>query len=300
MGTRRRGGAELVPCTPPCRSCLPSAIVAEEISSPFWLRMPCLLSPSISTSSSSAPATPASRPPWPPPGWACAPCLLTMNADAVAQMSCNPAIGGVAKGQIVREIDALGGEMGKVIDAGRHSVPHAQPHQGAGHALAARPGRQEALPVHDEASRRSAAEPDAAAGDWSKGCCLRIRRADIAPATATRSTGVVARGDTLYRARAVDPDDRHLPQGAHAHRRGQDHAAAGPAMQSAEALSDSLAACGFELARFKTGTPCRLNGRTIDFSKTGAAARRRRAAAVQLRHRADHAAADGLPHHLHQ
>src|SRR5471030_2708515 len=43
--------------------------------------------------------------------------LLTMNADAVAQMSCNPAIGGVAKGQIVREIDALGGEMGKVTDA---------------------------------------------------------------------------------------------------------------------------------------------------------------------------------------
>src|SRR2546425_11729772 len=43
--------------------------------------------------------------------------LLTMNADAVAQMSCNPAIGGVAKGQIVREIDALGGEMGKCTDA---------------------------------------------------------------------------------------------------------------------------------------------------------------------------------------
>ena len=91
-------------------------------------------------------------------------CLLTMNADAVAQMSCNPAIGGVAKGQIVREIDALGGLMGRCTDASGLMFRMLNASEGGGHALAPRPGRQEAVPVHDETVGRGAAEPDAAAG----------------------------------------------------------------------------------------------------------------------------------------
>jgi tRNA uridine 5-carboxymethylaminomethyl modification enzyme len=81
-----------------------------------------------------------------------------------------------------------------------------------------------------------------------------------------RVGGVRARGDTLYRARAVVFTTgtflKALMHTGEAKSRG---GRAGD--QSAESLSDSLAACGFELARFKTGTPCRLNGRTIDFSK---------------------------------
>jgi tRNA uridine 5-carboxymethylaminomethyl modification enzyme len=194
--------------------------------------------------------------------------LLTMNADAVAQMSCNPAIGGVAKGQIVREIDALGGEMGRCIDASAiqfrmlnrtkgpamHS-PRAQADKKRyqftmKHTVERTPNltlRQETV----EALRlEPAPERDGAAGR-----------------PGLRATGVIARGDTLYRARAVVlTTGTFLKAVMHTGEATTRGGRAGDS--SAESLSDSLASCGFELARFKTGTPCRLNGRTIDFSKT--------------------------------
>ena len=194
--------------------------------------------------------------------------LLTMNADAVAQMSCNPAIGGVAKGQIVREIDALGGEMGKCIDASAiqfrmlnrtkgpamHS-PRAQADKKLyqftmKHTVEAQPGltlRQEMVEALLLETRRQGDKETRRQGE-------------------VRVMGVVAAGETLYRAKAVVlTTGTFLKAIMHT---GEAKTRGGRAGDgTAESLSDSLASCGFQLARFKTGTPCRLNGRTIDFSK---------------------------------
>jgi tRNA uridine 5-carboxymethylaminomethyl modification enzyme len=199
--------------------------------------------------------------------------LLTMNADTVAQMSCNPAIGGVAKGQIVREIDALGGEMGKVIDAtgiqfrmlnrsrgpAMHS-PRAQADKKLYQfTMKHRVERQPNLTLRQEIIENILIDQGEPGGEGEA-------PAEPSATGGRRVVGVLARGDTLYRAPTVVLTTgtflKALMHTGEAKTRG---GRAGD--QSAEALSDSLAACGFQLSRFKTGTPCRLNGRTIDFGK---------------------------------
>jgi tRNA uridine 5-carboxymethylaminomethyl modification enzyme len=192
--------------------------------------------------------------------------LLTMNADTVAQMSCNPAIGGIAKGQIVREIDALGGEMGKVIDASAIQFRMLNRTKGpAMHSPRAQADKklyQFTMKHRVETQARLTLRQEVVEGLLLEDCgsveTQYARR---------RIVGVRCQGDAIYRARAVVLTTgtflKALMHTGEAKSRG---GRAGD--QSAEFLSDSLTDCGFQLARFKTGTPCRLNGRTIDFSRT--------------------------------
>jgi tRNA uridine 5-carboxymethylaminomethyl modification enzyme len=190
--------------------------------------------------------------------------LLTMNADTVAQMSCNPAIGGVAKGQIVREIDALGGEMGKAIDA--TAIQFRMLNRAKGPAMHSPRAQADKKQYQFEMKRRVEEQTNLTLRQET------IEQLIIEPGSPTESgspfrvRGIVATGGTIYRARAIVlTTGTFLKAIMHTGEAKSRGGRAGD--QSAEALSDSLVSCGFELTRFKTGTPCRLNGRTIDFAK---------------------------------
>ncbi len=182
-------------------------------------------------------------------------CLLTMNADAVGQMSCNPAIGGVAKGQIVREVDALGGLMGRCTDAS--GIQFRMLNASKGPAMHS-PRAQCDKKLYQLTAKRWVEEQE--------NLTLRQEIVEELVLDGGGVRGVVARGDTHYLAPAVVlTTGTFLKAVMHT---GEAKTAGGRAGDaSAEGMSGSLAAAGFELARFKTGTPCRLNGRTIDFSK---------------------------------
>jgi tRNA uridine 5-carboxymethylaminomethyl modification enzyme len=189
--------------------------------------------------------------------------LLTMNADTVAQMSCNPAIGGVAKGQIVREIDALGGEMARCIDAS--GIQFRMLNRAKGPAMHS-PRAQADKKLYQFTMKRVVEEQPNLTLRQEIVEALMLEASAKPQVAPRRVVGVLARGDTLYRARAaVFTTGTFLKALMHT---GEAKTRGGRAGDpSAEALSDSLGGAGFQLARFKTGTPCRLNGRTIDFAR---------------------------------
>ena len=184
----------------------------------------------------------------------CSTLLLTMNLDTVGQMSCNPAIGGLAKGHLVREIDALGGEMGLNTDATGIQF----------RMLNARKG---------PSVRAPRAQCDKKAYQFRiKATCERqpnldLKQGQIAELVVEgdRITGVTTQFGVTYQTECAVVTTGTFLQGLlHV---GMKNQAGGRMGDSASGFSLCLKNLGFELGRLKTGTPPRLNARNIDFSQ---------------------------------
>ncbi len=180
--------------------------------------------------------------------------LLTINLDAIAKMSCNPAIGGTAKGHIVREIDALGGIMGKIAD--RTGIQFRMLNRSKGPAVWSPRAQSDKLAYSTEMTKvlqnkenlfliqattnRLVIENSSVVGvETQEGIGFRAKSVILSSGTFMK--GIIHIGDVNF-------------SGG----RAGDRASIG--------LSDHLRDLGFELGRLKTGTPPRLNNRSIDFS----------------------------------
>ncbi|MCR9291269.1 MAG: tRNA uridine-5-carboxymethylaminomethyl(34) synthesis enzyme MnmG [bacterium] len=194
--------------------------------------------------------------------------LLTGNLDTVGQMSCNPAIGGVAKGQIVREIDALGGLMGKAIDESgiqfRMLNRRKGPAMHSPRAQADKRRYQEAIKYTIESYPNLSLVQEQVEDLLLQPC------EDTSPDEQTwrqRVAGVQVRGGAQYLAPTVVLTTGTFLQ-AIMHT-GESKTAGGRAGEGTSAgLSGCLKRIGFRIERFKTGTPPRLNAKTIDFNVT--------------------------------
>ena len=181
--------------------------------------------------------------------------IFTMNLDAVGNMPCNPAIGGTGKGHLVRELDALGGEMGKAADAA--CIQYRILNRGKGpavHSLRAQADRRKYQQVMKHTLERQER--------------LTVRQGEIVDLRTEngRVKQVVLRTGAVFAVRAVI-----LCTGTYLRGRtivGECVEDSGPdGMHAAGELTEALLREGLPLRRFKTGTPPRVNARSIDFSK---------------------------------
>jgi len=184
----------------------------------------------------------------------CRTLMLTQNLDTIGQMSCNPAIGGLAKGHIVREIDAMGGAMGLNADA--TGIQFRMLNRTKGPSVRAPRAQcdKKAYQFRMKAILESADRLDLKQGTVSSilvedGKVVAVET-DLGVRIATRSvvitSGTFLRG-LLHVGEATKPGGRMADTSSN--------------------LSDNLRQLGFQVGRFKTGTPCRLNARSIDFSR---------------------------------
>ena len=185
----------------------------------------------------------------------CKTALFTVSVDSIAMMPCNPNVGGTSKGHLVREIDALGGEMGKNID--RTFIQSKMLNQSKGpavHSLRAQADKKE----YSYAMRKVIEETDG----------VSIKQGEITDIIVEdgKVYGVKSYTGAIYPCKVVV-----LCTGTYLNARcitGETSVYTGPnGLQSATHLTDSLKKLGISMRRFKTGTPARMDGRTIDYSK---------------------------------
>ncbi len=181
--------------------------------------------------------------------------LLTINLDAIAFMACNPSIGGTAKGHLVRELDALGGEMGKNIDKTMLQIKMLN--RGKGVAVQSLRAQADKNAYHREMKKTLENTPNLS--------IIQCEATDILTENGS-VTGVVTNFNTLLKCKAVV-----VATGVYLNSDiviGEYKKFSGPnGFQNATFLTDALIRLGFKIRRFKTGTPARLDGRTIDYSK---------------------------------
>ncbi len=184
--------------------------------------------------------------------------LLTMDMTKIASMSCNPAVGGVAKGQIVREIDALGGKMGIITD--RSTIQFRMLNRSKGAAMWS-PRAQCDKELFSQLWRRELENTDNLFiwQDAANGLIF-----DTTTQT-PRIVGVTTRMGVSFKARAVILTSGTFLGGLmHCGAQSAEGGRAGDA--ASHGITEELVALGFEAGRMKTGTPARIDGRTIDFS----------------------------------
>ncbi len=182
-------------------------------------------------------------------------CVFTINADSIANMPCNPSIGGTSKGHLVREIDALGGEMGKNID--KTFIQSKMLNKSKGPAVYSLRAQADRKKYHIEMKHTLELQEN-----------LDVKQAEIVEYIVENNEvkGVKTHIGAIYGAKAVVLcSGTYLKGKIHI---GEVHYESGPdGIFPAKYLTESLNKIGIKTRRFKTGTPARVNRRSIDFSK---------------------------------
>lgn len=186
----------------------------------------------------------------------CKTLLLTMNLDTIAKMSCNPAIGGIGKGHMVREIDALGGIMAKVIDC--TGIQYRMLNATNGPAVWAPRAQADKVAYQFEMKARLERTPN-----------LEIQQgtSEDLIVSGGQIEGVLTKEGIFYSAKTVVLSAGTFMRGL-LHIGETNYSGGRAGDQPAVGISASLEKLGFKLGRLKTGTPPRVNGRSIDYSLT--------------------------------